>query len=447
MALPCGGTGYTCLMTAPAPPRVDRPAPTRTPAPPAPARDEDRRRLLRQGRRRASGLLLAVAAAFVALQLADSDATWAGYAEAAVSAGLVGGLADWFAVVALFRRPLHLPIPHTAIIVERKDQFGATLGGFVQNSFLTPDIIAERVRAAQVVPRVAAWLADPDNAARVARHAADAAVTAADLLRDEEVHRALEDVTRRRIETTPLAPVAGRALQVMTEDGRHHELLDVMLRALDRFLTDNRDSLRARFGAESPWWLPEAAEDRIFERLLDGARNVLGEVARNPQHELRVDFDARMHRLVGELQHSPAMRARGEELKQELLAQPELRAWVARVWDDVKAGLRTQAADPDSELRARLADTIAAFGRRLLVDPTLAERVEEAVETGVRYVAEQFSDEIATMVSATVARWDGRETADRLELLLGPDLQFIRINGTVVGSLAGLVIHAVGQAF
>jgi uncharacterized membrane-anchored protein YjiN (DUF445 family) len=432
-------------MTATSPPQVDLAGRPATHEPPRPAHDEARRHLLRQGRRRATGLLVAVTLGFVALQLWDSDATWVGYLEAAVEAGMVGGLADWFAVVALFRHPLHIPIPHTAIIVERKDAFGETLGDFVQTSFLTPDILAERVRAARIVPRLAGWLAEPDNAARVARHAADAAVSAADLLRDDEVHRALEDVARRRIETTPLAPLAGRALRVMTEDDRHHELLDVMLRALDRFLTENRDSLRARFADESPWWLPEAAEDRIFERLLDGARNVLGEVARNPHHELRVDFDARVRRLVDELQSSPAMRARGEELKHELLAQPELRAWVTRVWDDVKAGLRAQAADPDSELRGRLADTVAAFGRRLLDDPVLAARMEDGVETGVRYVADQFADEIGTMVRATVSRWDGRETADRLELLLGPDLQFIRINGTVVGSLAGLAIHAIGQ--
>jgi uncharacterized membrane-anchored protein YjiN (DUF445 family) len=430
-------------------PSLDTHAPRRPAGPPpAPARPNDavRRRLLAQGRRRATGLLVAVAMAFVGLQVWADDATWVGYVEAMVEAGMVGGLADWFAVTALFRHPLGIPIPHTAIIVERKDQFGETLGDFVQTSFLTPDIIAERVRTAQVVPRLAAWLAEPDNADRLARHAADAAVTAADLLRDDEVHRALEEVARRRIETTPLAPLAGKALQVMTEDGRHHDLLDVMLRAIDRFLTDNRTSLRDRFATESPWWLPEAAEDRIFERLLDGARNVLGEVARNPRHELRVDFDARVHRLVDDLQSSPAMRERGEELKRELLAQPELRAWVASVWTDVKAGLRAQAADPDSELRRRLSETIVALGRRLLDDPALAERVEHGIETGVRYVADQFSDEIGTMVSGTVARWDGRETSDRLELLLGPDLQFIRINGTLVGGLAGLAIHAIGQA-
>jgi uncharacterized membrane-anchored protein YjiN (DUF445 family) len=389
---------------------------------------------------------VAVAAVYVALQLWDSDGTAAGYLEATAAAGLVGGLADWFAVTALFRRPLRLPIPHTAIIVERKDAFGQTLGDFVQTSFLTPDIIAERVRAAAVVPRIAGWLSEPDNAARLARHVADAAVTAADLVRDDEVHGALEEAARRRIEATPLAPLAGRALEVMTRDGRHHELLDVVLRGVDRFLAENRDSLRARFGAESPWWLPGAAEDRIFERLLDGARTVLGEVARNPDHELRADVDTRVRRLAADLQTSPALRERGEQLKHELLAQPELRAWVAQVWADIKAGLRSQAADPDSELRRRLAGAIAELGRRLVDDPALAGRVEKGLETAVRYVADQFSDEIGTMVSGTVARWDARETADRLELLLGPDLQFIRINGTVVGGLAGLAIHAIGQA-
>jgi uncharacterized membrane-anchored protein YjiN (DUF445 family) len=440
-----GATGYTCGMaTLSAPQAGDRTAQRSTP--PETANERERRRLLRAGRQRATGLLVVVAACWIVVQIIGSDATWAAYAEAMAEAGMVGGLADWFAVVALFRRPLHLPIPHTAVIVERKDQFGATLGSFVRDSFLTPDIVAERVRSAEVVPRVATWLSEPDNAARLAGHVADAAVTAADLLRDDEVHRALEEVARRRVETTPLAPLAGRALQAMTEDGRHHDLLDVMLRAIDRFLTDNRANLRARFADESPWWLPDAAEDRIFERLLDGARSVLGEVARNPHHELRVDFDARVQRLVGELQTSEAMRARGEELKHELLAQPELRAWVTRIWDDVKEGLRAQAADPDSELRRRVGDTIVAFGARLRDDPVLAARVVDGIETGARYVAEHFGDEIGSTISSTVSRWDGHESADRLELLLGPDLQFIRINGTVVGALAGLVIHAAGQA-
>ena len=419
--------------------------PARAPAAPEPANVIERRRRLRTTRRRATGLLVVVTLGFVAVQLWGGDADWVGYVEAGIEAAMVGALADWFAVTALFRHPLGVPIPHTAIIPTRKDQFGETLGDFVQNSFLTPDIIAERVHSAGVVRRVAVWMAQPDNAARLARHLADAAVTIADLLRDEEVHRALEDAARHRIETTPLAPVAGRTLQLLTEDGRHQEVFDVMLRSVDRFLRDNEPSLRARFADEAPWWLPGAVEDRIFVRLLEGAGHLLHQVAEDPNHELRRDVDARVRRLVDDLQTSPEMLARGEELKAELLAQPELREWVARVWQDIKAGLRTQADDPDSELRRRLADAIASLGARLRDDPRLAARAEHAVQTGVRYVAEQFSDEIGAIVSGTVSRWDGREAANRLELLLGPDLQFIRINGTVVGGMAGLLIHAVGQ--
>jgi uncharacterized membrane-anchored protein YjiN (DUF445 family) len=416
--------------------------------PPAvsPTREAIRRQRLRVMRRRATGMLLAVTAAFFVIVLVGSDATWVGYLRATVEASMVGALADWFAVTALFRHPLGVPIPHTAVIPERKDQFGETLGEFVQSSFLTPDILVERVRTARVADRLAAWLSAPGNAERLARHMADAAVTFADVLREDEVQRAIEGAIRRRVEATPLAPVAGRALGLLTEGGRHQQLLDAALRAVDRFLDENQDSLRARFAAEAPWWLPESVEDRLFVRLIDGARRLAHDVAANPHHELRRQADERIRRLVDELQTSDEMLARGEELKAELLAHPELRTWAATVWRDVKAGLREQADDPDSELRRRLADAVCSLGQRLRDDAGLAERTEKALETGVRYVAEQFDEEVAAMVSNTIARWDGRETADRLELLLGPDLQFIRINGTVVGGLAGLAIYSIAQA-
>ncbi|HEY8545974.1 MAG TPA: DUF445 domain-containing protein [Acidimicrobiales bacterium] len=430
---------------APGPPRPTPAAPTAGPT----AADERRRARLRRARRQATGLLVVVAVAAVALRLlhgGDDHAGWVGYALAALDAAMVGGLADWFAVTALFRHPAGVPVPHTAIIPERKDSFGETLGDFVQEHLLTPDAIVERVRVTRPAARTAAWLSDPANASRVAGHLLDASVTLVDLLKDDEVHRALEDAVRNRIDRTPLAPLAGKALELATRDGHHQEVLDVVLRAVDRFLRDNRANLRARFGTEAPWWLPEALEDRVFERLIDGVHKVLHDVAANPHHELRRDFDARARRLAAELQTSPALRARAEELKRELLDQPELRQWVAAVWTDVKASLRAQAEDPDGPLQQRLATAIAGFGARLSDDPVLARRVDAAVENGARYVSEHFHDEIAAMVSGAIARWDGREAATRLELLLGPDLQFIRINGTVVGGLAGLLIYAVAQA-
>jgi uncharacterized membrane-anchored protein YjiN (DUF445 family) len=416
-----------------------------TVVPPPPVGEAARRARLVTMRRRATALLVAVTVAFLVIVVVGGDATWVGYLRAAIEASMVGALADWFAVTALFRHPLGVPIPHTAVIPERKDQFGETLGDFVQTSFLTPDIITERVRTARVSARLAAWLATPANADRLAGHLADAAVTFADVVRDDEVQRAIEDAVRRRVETIPLAPIAGRTLDLLTEGGRHQQLLDAVLRTLDAYLDQNHDKLRVRFAAETPWWMPEAVEDRLFGRLIDGARQLVHDVAEDPDHELRREADERVRDLALELQSSDAMRKRGEELKAELLDHPELRRWVGTIWADIKESLRSQAADPDSELRRRLAEGVVSLGRRLQEDPVLGARVDDAVETGVRYVAEHFHDEIASMVSGTIARWDGRETADRLELLLGPDLQFIRINGTVVGGLAGLVIYAVAQ--
>ncbi|MGH9188214.1 MAG: DUF445 domain-containing protein [Acidimicrobiales bacterium] len=410
-------------------------------------REAEKQRQLVVTKRRASGLLLAAAALYLlVIALSDGDG-WLGYMKALAEASMVGGLADWFAVTALFRHPLGIPIPHTAIIPERKDQFGQTLGDFVQQSFLTPENIVERVEAANVAGRAADWLVEPANAERLAGHLSDAAVAVADVVRDDDVHRVLEETVRRRIEALPLAPLAGRGLRMVTAENRHRELLDLLLRGLDRFLEENRETLRDRFGRESPWWLPEAVEDRLFERLVEGARQVVRDVSEDPNHELRGDFDDRLQRLIVDLETSPEMRRRGEDLKQELLAQPELRAWTAALWGEVKAELRAQADEPHSELRRRVAGAVRALGLRLRDDPVLRDRFQQAVESAARYVAEQFHDEIASLVSSTIERWDAAETTRRLELLLGADLQFIRMNGTIVGGLAGVAIHAFGQFF
>jgi uncharacterized membrane-anchored protein YjiN (DUF445 family) len=231
----------------------------------------------------------------------------------------------------------------------------------------------------------------------------------------------------------------------MTPNGRHQEKLDAILRGLERFHDENRDTLRERFGDESPWWLPHAFEDRIFERLLDGFRDYLRVVNRDPNHELRAQFDQRVTELADRLCTSEELRERGEQVKRDFLAHPELRTWATEVWSDLKATLRTQASDPNSELRRRLAGAVVSVGRRLEADPVLQQKIDEAIEAGIRYVASHFRDEITSLVSGTIARWNAQETSDKLELLLGRDLQFIRINGTVVGGLAGLAIHGLSQ--
>ena len=397
-------------------------------------------------KRRATALLALVSCVFVVATVWGGDAPWVGYVEATAAASMVGGLADWFAVTALFRRPLGLPIPHTAIVVERKDQFASTLAEFIRESFLDRDLLVERVRAAGVAARLGAWLAREDNAARVASEIADAAVAGADLLRDDDVHGALETIVRERVDAVPLAPLAGRALRFFTQDGRHDEVLDALLVGLDRYLGAHGQELRRQLGQRSPWWLPGAVEDRIFDRLLDGARAVLQDMAADRGHALRRQFDARLRLMAAQLETSVDLLERGERLKHEALSQPQVREWVASLWADAKAQLRAEACDPGSQLRERLVAAVMAGGRRLEEDPELAATVQSALERAVAYLADHFEDDVVAFVSGTIARWDAAETATRLELLLGPDLQYVRISGTVVGAAAGLLLHAVSTA-
>ena len=426
----------------------DRPSTSTPPRPSStpPVREEaERIHRLRAMKRRATGLLVVMAVAFVLITVFGDNTGWTGYVQAAVAASLVGGVADWFAVTAVFRHPLGVPIPHTAVIVERKDKFGETLGAFVQENFLSPDTMSARLREAHIAERLGAWLAVRAHAEVVAQHAADVAVELADTLREEDVQDVLHEQVRRGLENVPLAPLAGKALLTATEDGRHQQLLDVVLRGAGRFLDENRETLRARFEEETPWWVPTAIDRRIFDRLLDGLCSFFEAINTDEGHELRSRLDDWIKEFADQLEHSPEYLARGEQLKLELLDHPELRQWLGSLWIDAKAALRSQAADPESELRARLTDAIVAAGRRLSSDPLLAGKVDDVVEWGIRYVGEHFHAEIAGLVSGTLARWDAEETSRKLEILLGPDLQFIRINGTVVGGLVGLGIHFAGN--
>ena len=406
---------------------------------------EVRARQLAAARRRATALLAAVTVLFVAVTVAGAHGTLLGYVQAGAEASMVGGVADWFAVTALFRHPLGLPIPHTALIVERKDQFAATLGRFVQENFLNADVLTERIRTARIVPRLAAWLAEPANAARVAGHAADAVVTVAEALRDEDVQRVVTAELTRVIDTVEVAPLAGRALRVVIAGGHHAELFGTIVSAADRYLGDHQGELRQLFEGEAPRWVPDAVYRRVFDRLYSRLRERLVTMAADPDDETRRQFDAWLAGLPDRLETDPELRERGERVKRDVLGSTLLRDWSSELWQKVKDALRTQAADPESELRRRLADLLAAAGRRLGSDRRLADGLDRMIESGIRALVDHFHDELAGLVTGTIERWDAAETSNQLELLLGRDLQYIRINGTVVGAGVGLILHAVVQ--
>jgi len=404
---------------------------------------EVRTRRLAAARRRATALLAAVTVVFAAVTVAGAHGILLGYVQAGAEASMVGGVADWFAVTALFRHPLGLPIPHTAVIVERKDQFAVTLGRFVQENFLNADVLAERIRAARLVSRLAAWLTDEANAARLAGYAADAVVTVAEALRDEEVQRVLTAELTRVVDSVEVAPLAGRALRVIIAEGHHAGLFNVILSGADRYLADHYAEFREMFAGESPRWVPDAVYRRVFDRLYNRLRERLVAMAADPDDQSRRQFDEWVAGLPDRLETSPDLRERGERIKRDILGSAALRDWSSSLWQQAKQALRTQAANPDSELRRRLAELLVAVGQRLESDRRLHDGLERMVESGVRALADQYRDELAELVTGTIERWDATETASQLELLLGRDLQFIRINGTVVGAAVGLALHAI----
>lgn len=408
--------------------------------------EQRRARMLVVTRRRATGLLIAVTVAFALSTAFLGRASWLAWVQAVAVASMVGGLADWFAVTALFRRPLGLPIPHTAIVVQRKDRFAETLGAFVQESFLTPEVVISRLHSAGALSRTAAWLADEDHAADLAGRVAEVMTEATDLLRDADVHEVLDGLVRQRLDQVALSPVAGRTLEHLTRDGRHEPVLDAALEGLARYIRIHGADMHRRLGVQSPWWLPGSVSARMVSRLLDRSEAVVTDMAADRHHPIRRQLGEGMEKLALRLQHDPELNRRGEEIKAEFLAQPTVRELAAALWSDAKSELQRQSRDPESELRRRLAEAIARVGRRLSGDAELAGAAERAGQAVIRTLLTNFEEELVGLVTGTIARWDASDTSRRLELLLGPDLQYIRINGTVVGAAAGLLLHAVTAA-
>jgi uncharacterized membrane-anchored protein YjiN (DUF445 family) len=417
----------------------------RSAAPISTSRDDPalRARGLVAARRRATALLAGATVLFAVVTAVGAHGVLLGYVQAGAEASMVGGIADWFAVTALFRHPLGVPIPHTALIVERKDQFAATLGQFVQANFLSADVLAERIRSVHLVPRLAAWLADEANAERAAGYAADAAVAVAGTLRDEDVQRVITAELTRAVDAVEVAPLAGRVLRVAIAEGHHAELFDTILSGADGYIGSHYEELRELFETERPRWIPEAVYSRVFDRLYLRLRQRLVAMAADPNDQARQQFEAWIAGLPGRLETDPELRARGEQLKRDVLGSAALRDWSSGLWQQAKEGLRAQAADPGSELRRLLAEALSATGQRLGSDRRLQQGLDRMIESGARALADQFHDELAGLVTGTIERWDAAETSSQLELLLGRDLQYIRINGTVVGAAVGLALHAI----
>jgi uncharacterized membrane-anchored protein YjiN (DUF445 family) len=408
--------------------------------------EPERARDLARMKRIATGLFLLAAAVFlICVLIGEETGAWVGYVRATAEASMVGALADWFAVTALFRHPMRLPIPHTAIIPRKKDQIGASLGSFVQTHFLTRAVVEQTLGDIDVPGRLGGFLAAPGRAERLAGDAGVALQALTDLLKDEDVQPAVAALVDRKLHETPAAPIVARALELVVEGDRHQEVLSAALRGLHRFLQENRLVFRAQLGDASPAWVPDWVDDRVFDRAFSGVLAFLDEVGDDPRHELRRSYDVRLRQYVHALRTDPDTAARVEEFKKELIEHPAVRTWSTSLWSNAKSAVLTAAADPGSELRTRVAAMIGDVAVRLQTDPTLRELVQRQGARAAGYLAERFAADLARLVGNTVASWDTDETSRRIELQVGRDLQWIRVNGTVVGGLAGLLIYTVAQ--
>ena len=372
----------------------------------------------------------------------DRPEAWAGWLHAFSEAGMVGALADWFAVVALFRHPMGIPIPHTAIIPKRKNQIGENLARFISEHFLHPDVVRTRLASVNLAGNAANWLKSPRGEQRVTELAVRLSGNLLDALGEEEVRRFVIRVGGRQLQQLDLAPFLGRTLALLIGDGRHQEMLTQAFRFSVVLLHDNRELIRGNVQRESPWWLPGFVDDRIVVEMLDRVETLLLEMSLSPDHPMREDFNRWMAQWAEDLQHSPEFRRWGEQLKQGIVENEGLQEYLYLLWQDLAASLHRDLEDPESPLRRELQRLFLGFAEELGRDGDMQMWVNGWLQEAAVNLVEEHRDAIASLVSETVQSWDAVETSRRVEAAIGRDLQFIRVNGTLVGGLVGIAIHA-----
>jgi uncharacterized membrane-anchored protein YjiN (DUF445 family) len=403
---------------------------------------ETKRLQLDRMKRRATGLLVLMAVVFVVAWQLEAAHPWLGYVRATAEAGMVGGVADWFAITALFRHPLNLPIPHTAIIPQRKDRIGRSLGNFVQNNFLSPEVLGAKLRAARLSRRGAEWLHQPEHARAVVRQTAGVLKGAAAVVKDEDVYAFLDRTVIEPLKTRPIAPVLADGLTLLTLNDRHQQLLDRVVQGLWRFVTENDDLIRQRIREESPWWVPRFVDERMHDRIIEGIGRTLLGVQADPDHPLRRQVDDLLIEWIGQLRDSPEAIARAEALKQQVLDDPTSERLTQSLWRELKQVLDRQVAAAEHGAPGGLERGLTALASAALEDEALLAKLDDWLIGAVLRTVEQHRQEVGQLISQTVSAWDPEETSRRIELQVGRDLQFIRINGTLVGGLVGLVLYA-----
>ncbi|MBD8870153.1 DUF445 domain-containing protein [Nocardioides donggukensis] len=405
---------------------------------PEPDADAARASALRRMRAVALGLLLFAAVVYVLTRGTDG---WLGFVNAGAEASMVGAIADWFAVTALFRHPLGLPIPHTALIPRRKDDLGRGLEEFVGENFLQEDIVRERTRAARVAMRLGRWASQPEHARRVVDEVTDVAAIGLDTVRDHHIAEFVEQALVPRFREEPISPILGSFVTEAVRDDLHHGVVDLALEEMYDWLTDNQETFADVLTERAPWWAPERLNEAVTTRLHAEAIRWLGDIRDDPRHRARLALDSMLAQLGQDLLTNPDTQERAENLKLRLLEHPQFPATAISLWKAFRTALLEALRDPSGPLKERLTAELVALAGRVTTDAELRERLDGLFEDVAVFAVSRYGAELTTVITHTIERWDGQEASRRIELHVGRDLQFIRINGTIVGGLVGVLIH------
>ena len=419
---------------------------TRTPTELLRPADQERRRALRRMKAVALGALLFMAALFAVSFAFQQEVPALAYLRAAGEGGMVGALADWFAVTALFRHPLGIPIPHTAIIPSRKDEIGRTLGEFVETEFLRGDVVRTKLVETPIAARLGEWLSAPAHAERVAAEASVMASSVLQALSDDDVRDVIEELAREHLIAPEWGPPLGEWLQRIVDAGAHRGAVDLAADSIAAWLAANHRAFTGLVSRRLPSWVPSVAHRFVDDTVYNEAVKFVGAVQRDPRHPARLAIDGYLERLAANLQHDPATIGRFEDAKLAVFDSPRVRELAGEAWSTAKAGLLRALADPGSGLRRRGVTALVEIGERMTTDASLQSRVDEWVTDAAVFLVDRYRHDIASIITDTVERWDPAETTEKIELMVGRDLQYIRPNGTIVGALAGVAIFAVAHA-
>ncbi|MEW5961162.1 MAG: DUF445 domain-containing protein [Chloroflexota bacterium] len=409
------------------------------------ANDINKQADLEKMKRRATALFWLVTAVFFLATLWVRQYPWLSYVQATAEAAMVGALADWFAVTALFRHPLGLKIPHTAIIPQRKDSIAENFGQFVQANFLTEEVIADKLRSMDLARQAALWLSRPDNSRHIANHVAAGLTAMVQVVNDEDILVIIEHGVVDRVRSTHFAPLLGKTLPLVIAGSRHQELLYGSLKLVTHVVEENKAEIQAKISEETPWWMPRIVDQAIYRKIIKMLDQTVQEVRTNPDHPLHAQFVEVINQFVENLENSPDILVQEEALKEEFLEHPAVQEFSSSLWQDLKRALLEYGSNPDSGLRQPVQQGLARFGQALRQDRAMLDKINRWVEELARYLIRVYGYEAGQLITSTIHRWDAEATSRKVELHIGRDLQFIRINGTLVGGLVGLGIHILSQ--